>query len=250
VDISTWRFIRSHFDLQPDDILVDAGGGTGIWAKRMASKVKHAIVLEKFEAVGGYTTTLEQLQNLGFKGKSIQLIIGDLYHLPFKSGVIHKIFCHHVLEHLDNPHRAFEEFSRALAPGGILLLAGPHSKYYSFAISDRLSRIIPARIKQRLPSLLLGDLIRFGYSEWKRQIGHLRDGYTVSEIEGLCLDNGMRLERFSYQHKLLGALSVELSDSVPLLFYLLIPLMDIWYVLEQKIRGKGLNLVAKCVKEK
>jgi hypothetical protein len=38
------------------------------------------------------------------------------------------------------------------------------------------------------------------------------------------------------------------GSSIRALFYLVLPFTDLWYMVEDRIGGRGLNLIAKCVR--
>ena len=57
-------------------------------------------------------------------------IIGDIHNLPFKDNSQEAILCIAVLEHVENPIRAFEEMYRVLEPGGYLFVYVPFLYYY------------------------------------------------------------------------------------------------------------------------
>jgi len=50
-------------------------------------------------------------------------VFGDAQALPFRSASFDAVLCTHVLVHLPEPHRAVEEMSRVLKPGGSLILS-------------------------------------------------------------------------------------------------------------------------------
>ena len=63
-------------------------------------------------------------------------IMGDIQHLPIKTGVVAKILCSQVIEHLDNPNLALSEIKRAMRNDGVAHIDVPkpeftnNSKYY------------------------------------------------------------------------------------------------------------------------
>ena len=52
-------------------------------------------------------------------------IVADAHHLPFRSCAFSEVYMMHVLEHLEEPHKAVREAHRVLAPGGKLVLEVP-----------------------------------------------------------------------------------------------------------------------------
>ncbi|MFZ2072144.1 MAG: class I SAM-dependent methyltransferase, partial [Minisyncoccia bacterium] len=57
-------------------------------------------------------------------------IVGDIHNLPFKNDSQEAIICIAVLEHVENPIKAFEEMYRVLKPGGYLYAYVPFLYYY------------------------------------------------------------------------------------------------------------------------
>jgi len=54
-----------------------------------------------------------------------QFQAGCLMNLPFASGSLNIVIASEVVEHVPHPERCFEELSRVLAPGGVLLVTVP-----------------------------------------------------------------------------------------------------------------------------
>jgi len=50
----------------------------------------------------------------------------NAYRIEEPAGALDFVFSSHVLEHLDDPERALKEWTRVLAPGGIMVLYLPH----------------------------------------------------------------------------------------------------------------------------
>ncbi|MBX4200307.1 class I SAM-dependent methyltransferase [Candidatus Parcubacteria bacterium] len=57
-------------------------------------------------------------------------IVGDIHNLPFGDNSQEAIFCLAVLEHVENPIKAFKEMYRVLKPGGYCLVYVPFLYYY------------------------------------------------------------------------------------------------------------------------
>lgn len=57
-------------------------------------------------------------------------IVGDIHTLPFGDNTQEAILCMAVLEHVENPIKAFEEMYRTLKPGGHLFVYVPFLYYY------------------------------------------------------------------------------------------------------------------------
>jgi len=51
-------------------------------------------------------------------------VVGDVEHLPFKNGSFSNVYARHVLEHTNNPYRAFDELLRVASK--FLVVSVPH----------------------------------------------------------------------------------------------------------------------------
>lgn len=56
--------------------------------------------------------------------------LSDIKELAFKNSSLDTIFCSQVLEHINLPQKAINEFHRTLKPGGMLILSVPHLSCY------------------------------------------------------------------------------------------------------------------------
>jgi SAM-dependent methyltransferase len=81
------------------------------------------------------------------------LIRSDITSIPLGTGSLDAILCTEVLEHVEQPLAAIEEFSRLLRPGGRLMLTVPSAcrvhrvptHYYGGYAPDFFERSLPAR---------------------------------------------------------------------------------------------------------
>lgn len=60
----------------------------------------------------------------------------NVYPYPFKDGSVSKVLAYHILEHLENPIKFFEELHRILKPLGVLEVIVPHVNADGAAFGD------------------------------------------------------------------------------------------------------------------
>jgi len=115
------RIIKKYL-VNADTSLVDVGcsrGGYLKYLKRIYPELK----------VSGVDLDEKSLQWL--KSENIEYHVGDANNLPFATAS-QKVLCYfHVLEHLVNFHSALIEATRALQPGGVVILEVPDASSYS-----------------------------------------------------------------------------------------------------------------------
>ena len=74
--------------------------------------------------------------NVDVSPKSNPDIVADIRELPFTDNSFEKIYCHHVLEHIEGSlHKIMEELWRVLKPNGELEIHVPHFAFHG-AICD------------------------------------------------------------------------------------------------------------------
>ncbi|MDI6820369.1 MAG: class I SAM-dependent methyltransferase [Candidatus Hodarchaeaceae archaeon] len=92
--------------------ILDAGCGVGWFGKFKPAQVE----------LHGIDCNPEEVKTAS---KYEMSVIGDIRSLPYKNNFFDGIFCHHVLEHLENPHEAVREFFRVLKKGGVIIAEVP-----------------------------------------------------------------------------------------------------------------------------
>ncbi len=83
---------------------------------------------------------------------SCGLLRADLCRLPLASASLEIVTGNMVLEHLPDPHSAFQEIHRILKPGGRLVMRTPNSLHPLSLIT----RLVPAKLKAALLQRLFG----------------------------------------------------------------------------------------------
>lgn len=120
------EFIKKY--LNPSDVVLDAGGGTGINAIMMAQRCQKVILLDITPRILELAAT--NIQNAGLTG-SIDLLEGDITNLSrFGDATFSFVVCvgDSISYVLDQREQAIEELVRVARPGSILVI-GCDSKY-------------------------------------------------------------------------------------------------------------------------
>jgi len=93
------REAEEHIGLQPCDIVLDLGCGTGLLSREVAQMVRDVV---------GLDISREMLR----VGGQWQRVLGDAENLPFRDGVFDKVLCFTVLQNLEHPQAALEQVRR------------------------------------------------------------------------------------------------------------------------------------------
>lgn len=119
--MNIWTYVRKFDSTAPEkhiELLVKE-------AKRFIYKNKTTKILD---IGGGYLDRTKLLKDLGLvtvldvkRGSNID-IVGDILNLPIKKSCYDVVTLFTVLEHVEDPKKAFMEIARVLKPNGLLLL--------------------------------------------------------------------------------------------------------------------------------
>jgi ubiquinone/menaquinone biosynthesis C-methylase UbiE len=109
----------------PFGAVLDLGTGTGRMIGLLAPLSTRAVGVDTSHAM--LSVARANLDKAGLK--NVQLRQGDIYALPVERNIYDVVLIHQVLHYLDDPARAIREASRALRPGGRLVVVdfAPHT---------------------------------------------------------------------------------------------------------------------------
>ena len=134
IDYARDRFVHVAGDAQwPYGRVLEIGAGTGYFSlhMQMAGLVGRATCTD---ISGGMIEVLQA--NATVLELDVETEVCDAEELPFEDGSFDLVFGHAVLHHIPDLARAFAEFRRVLAPGGMIVFAGEPSRY-----GDRLAQV-------------------------------------------------------------------------------------------------------------
>ena len=79
-----------------------------------------------------------------------QLLEGSINALPFADASLDLVTCNMVVEHLDDPARAFAEIARCLRPGGAVVINTPNLLNYGIIANAVATKLLPEKLRLRL----------------------------------------------------------------------------------------------------
>lgn len=128
-DSIRYNWVKNKLENLPDDIrLLDAGAGE-LKYKKYCKHLNY--VSQDFGEYDGSGDD-KGLQTGEWDAKNVD-IISDIVDVPEKDSSFDAILCSEVFEHLPNPIKALDEFSRLLKPGGHLIITAPFCSLTHFA---------------------------------------------------------------------------------------------------------------------
>jgi ubiquinone/menaquinone biosynthesis C-methylase UbiE len=115
------RIVRHWIDrflkLEPSDLLVDAGMGTGTWLVEMSSQCRVLGIDDYQESLDIAIPRIEKVNGTVLKSK--------LDHVDLPDGIARVVTMMDVIEHLDDDAAAVREMTRITAPGGLIVITVP-----------------------------------------------------------------------------------------------------------------------------
>ena len=119
----------AQMNLRPDDVLLEAGCGTGRMTPIFAARCQSQIAVDfSFESL---RVCRRKLQKANVE--NVDLVQADVCALPFRADVFRKLVSCQVLEHIPTPEsraRMISELARVTKPGGnVVLSAYQHSLF-------------------------------------------------------------------------------------------------------------------------
>lgn len=113
--LKQWGDLLDRF--QPEMIL-DVGCGTGRLANAFGERGYKVIALDA--TLPMLEIAQSKAEKLGIAGR-VYFVLGDINHLPLRSGSISTLSFFGVFHHLEDPYRAFEKCLNVLAPKSLIL---------------------------------------------------------------------------------------------------------------------------------
>jgi ubiquinone/menaquinone biosynthesis C-methylase UbiE len=162
--------------LNPDDVLLDLGCGTGAAVREAAASVHRAVGIDLSPAM------IEQARTLAAGFDNVEFRVSDVSGpLPFADREFTAIVCTTAFHHFPRPLETIAEMSRVLGPGGRLVIADANRRHPAvFALDLALRKLQPSHVGFRSPSHLMRDLCAQGFARasvctiWGRSYAFVR----------------------------------------------------------------------------
>jgi SAM-dependent methyltransferase len=181
--------LRQFLDMQPGDIVLDLGCGSGrfgVWSLESGAHV-----------IGIDTGTFFAAE----ARSGLDLVVGELRRLPFADGSVTKAYTIDVLEHLspEGLVTTLREVSRVLAPGGSLFV---------YTHLRQRARLAPAL---NLISRAASAIERLGFAdltiEKLRKTDHLNPLMGRDHLDEVAASAGFHIQRFRYYTPLFSSIA-------------------------------------------
>jgi ubiquinone/menaquinone biosynthesis C-methylase UbiE len=148
--------------LNPKDVLLDLGCGTGAAVRDASPSVRRAVGFDLSPGMIAQARERARAQGLD----NVEFREGDVSGpLPFEEGAFTAIMCTTAFHHFPRPRDTIAEVSRVLAPTGRVVIADANRRHPAVFIADLVLRVLqPSHVGFSSPSQLLRDLCAAGFS--------------------------------------------------------------------------------------
>jgi ubiquinone/menaquinone biosynthesis C-methylase UbiE len=176
----------SKANITPSASVLDAGCGNGLFALTIGSITSAGKIFGVDIDVQRVERANARAKMLGLDGR-VSFEVQDLVALSFDDASFDLITCADVIEHIQEDERAIAELYRVLRPNGKLVL----------------STVTPAK-EQR----------SFVYRVTAQEHGHVREGYSKTDLLRLVQNAGYVVERFHWSDRYLDRLAWEVDQLI------------------------------------
>jgi ubiquinone/menaquinone biosynthesis C-methylase UbiE len=158
---------------RPSEYILDVGCGPGVWSMEMASRYGCTVTgVDLDEADIRFASKVSEINGMG----NCRFICTEATKLDFPPESFDKIMCIAMLEHVVDDDLAVQKIAQALRRDGVLVGLVPNDKRMFLK-----------------PECSQKDDDPDGH-------GHVREGYSVKDIEDLMNRNGLQLIQCEYPH--------------------------------------------------
>jgi len=184
-DVITWKYIEPYVPVDPNALVLDAGGGTGRWAVRMARKGCKVILMDVSEKM--LKIAAKKVKEEGLRHK-ITTEKGDITKTGYADETFDMILCEHTLFLFKEPGILIKELKRVLKKKARLIISG-HNRYVQ-SLACLPEKPNPDKIDNALNILL-----RKKYNTMSKRGKVKIYTWTPNEFRTILERNGFRVEK-------------------------------------------------------
>jgi len=184
-DAITWKYIEPYVPMGPDALVLDAGGGTGRWATRMARKGCKVILVDISE--GMLKIAAEKVKREGLQNK-ITIKEDDITKTGYADETFDMILCEHALFLFKEPDIVIKELKRVLKRNARLIIS-VHNRYVQSLVS------LPEKPNSDKVVNALNILLRKRYGSMSENGEVKIYTWTPDEFRTMLEKSGLRVEK-------------------------------------------------------
>jgi len=184
-DAVTWKFLEPYVPTNPKALVLDAAGGTGRWATRMAGKGCRVILMDSSE--GMLKAAAEKVKKAKLSRK-IAIKKGEITKTGYSDETFDMILCEHALFLFKNPDAVIGELTRVLKKNGRLVISAQNRYVQGLSLLSGKPSVDNVE-------LAFGRLTRKGH-ECMTEDGKVKVySWTPTEFRTMLERNGLCVEK-------------------------------------------------------
>jgi len=186
-DAITWKYLEPLVPTDPNSLVLDAGGGTGVWTVPMAKKGCRVVLLDISEKM--LEIARERIAREGLQDR-VDVRKADMRKLDYPDETFDFILCEHVLFLFEKPSRVVAELARILKRGARMMLSAQNRLVQTLAhLPDDPTE------NPDILSLATRILSRQEYDMLSKDRSIKIFSVTPTELRSLLENNGLHVER-------------------------------------------------------
>lgn len=184
-DTITWKYVEPYLPTSPGAVVLDAAGGTGRWALRMAGKGCNVVLIDN--SAGMLKAAAERAEAEGLQQR-VTLAKGDIARTDYPDETFDMILCEHALFLFEHPETLLKELRRLAKKQAPLIISAQNR--YALALSTIPGK--PTSVNMEMALKMLQSKEHFCLSE---------DGqvkvytWAPEEFRKMLEENGLHVEK-------------------------------------------------------
>jgi len=206
-DAITWKYTEPYIPSKPHALVLDAGGGTGRWALRIAKQGCRVILLDISD--GMLNIAKEKVAKEGLQ-HSVTIRKGDIRKLDYSDETFDMILCEHALFLLEEPGATITEFARVLKKGAPAIISAQnlyvqllmHLPSKEIPEPENLDEVLDILLRRKYDSMAKDGRVKI-YTWTPDEFRNLleRNGFSVQKIIGKGVTMPLRITEKLYMKK-------------------------------------------------
>lgn len=204
-DAITWKFIEPYIPTDPNALVLDAGGGTGRWAIRMAKKGCKVVLMDISE--GMLRVAAKRVEKEGLQHKMV-IEKGDIAKTGYADETFDMILCEHALFLFKKPDIVIKELKRILKKEARLIISAQNRYVYSLALlpekpnSNNIDAAFNILLRKKYGAMNKNGKVKiYAWTPNEFRVMLERNGFYVEKIVGKGVTMPLRVKKEFYWKK-------------------------------------------------
>lgn len=205
LDAITWKYLEPYLPENPEALALDAGGGTGRWAIRMAEKGCKVVLLDASEEMLKAAT--RNVKKAGLEGR-ITIKRGDLISTAYADETFEMVFCEQTLFLFKEPDTLLKEMNRVLKKRARLIISAQNLYAQCLASisekpsSDNVYNALRTLLRKKYNTMMNEGKVKiYTWTPDEFRVMLERNGFHVEKIIGKGTTMPLRISKDLFMEK-------------------------------------------------